>query len=114
MPNDVPPPNQQPAPTPDELVARRWRAFLVWASILTALWAFANWPRAPLGPLKSFFVFAGLPWPFAHWERGQLEWFRPAALAADVAVWAGLMLLAWLCAWSRTRRGRQDVSGKAG
>jgi hypothetical protein len=89
----------------------RRQVFLVWATILTAVWVFANWPQA-ISSLKREFVIAGCPWIFAGWERGRLECFRPAALAADVAVWVGLMLLAWLCGWSRTSHSRQD--GKAG
>jgi len=110
MPADTPTPDQQPAPvtSPDCRATRRRRAFLVWAAILTALWIFANWPRATLGSLKPFFVLAGLPWPFAFWEWGRLKWFSLAALVADVAVWAGLMFLAWLCAWSRERENQHD------
>jgi hypothetical protein len=82
---------------------------LLWATVLTALWAFANWPRASLGSLKPFLVWAGLPWPFAHWEGDRLEWFKPAALAADIAVWMGFMLVAWFCAWSRSRQSQLAV-----
>src|SRR5262245_22969821 len=98
---------QCPSPGPRTRAVRR-RVFLFWAAVLTALWVFANRPRAPLGPLKPFLVWAGLPWPFAHWELNRLQWFHPRALAADVAVGAGV---AWLCAWSRVRNSQQAVRG---
>ena len=82
------------------------RAFLLWAVVLTAVWAFANGPRTLGGSLKPPWVYAGLPWPFAHWDGRRLEWFKPEALAADVAVWVALMLVAWRCAWSRCRSPR--------
>ena len=109
MSNVAPRPDQQAVP--NQQTAQRWRAFLVWATALTALWVFANTPRSI--SLGGFWVVAGLPWPFAFWDGGRLEWFRPAALAADVAVWVVMMLLAYLCAWSRERHPRQDVGGKS-
>jgi len=112
MSNDAPqtdrePVPQCPTPGPRTRAVRR-RVFLFWAAVLTALWVFANWPQAA-GGLKSWLIWAGLPWPFAHWEDNRLVRFRPLALAADVAVWVGLMVVAWLCAWSRVRQSHQDV-----
>src|SRR5262249_15750549 len=52
---------------------------------------------------------AGLPWPFAHWKGNELEWFNSAALAADVAVWVGLLLLAGIFVW--LRQGKEDKTG---
>jgi hypothetical protein len=81
---------------------RRRRLFLIWLAVLTALWVFANWPRDG-GTLKFWMHWAGFPWTFAFWENGDLIWFDPAALAADVVVWIALVPVAWLCAWSRGR-----------
>jgi hypothetical protein len=79
----------------------RWRVFLGWAFVLTAVWVFANWPRDG-GSLKPFLHWAGFPWTFAFWDSGRLEWFDPFALAGDVAVWAvSVTVIAGLCAWSR-------------
>jgi hypothetical protein len=81
-------------------VGRR-RRFLIWLAVLTAVWAFANWPRDG-GSLKRFLEWAGCPWTFAFWHSGRLEWFDPIALAADVAVGVAVIVpVAWLCAWSR-------------
>jgi hypothetical protein len=82
-------------------VVRRQR-FLIWLTILFALWVVVNWPRAYLGALKSFLVWAGLPWQFAHWEHGRLVWFHPMALAADVTLGVAIAVpVSLLCAWSR-------------
>jgi hypothetical protein len=79
----------------------RRRRFLIWLAVLTAVWVFANWPRDG-GSLKRFLQWAGFPWTFAFWQGSRLEWFDPAVLAADIAVGlAVVVLLAWLCAWSR-------------
>lgn len=79
----------------------RRRRFLIWCALLTAVWVVANWPRAYLGSLKSFLVWAGQPWSFAHWEHGRLVWFDPYALVADVALGIAVVVpLAWVCARS--------------
>ena len=83
----------------------RKRLFLIWAAVLTAVWVFANLPRDG-GPLKRFLQWAGFPWTFAHWQHGQLAWFDPTALAADVALGVFVVAgVAGLCAWSRGARG---------
>ena len=82
-------------------MGRRWRVFLCWALGLSAVWVFANLPRDG-GSLKRFLHWAGFPWTFAFWNRGRLEWFDPAALAADVALGVAVVgAVAGLCAWSR-------------
>ncbi len=79
----------------------RRRRFLVWLAVLTAVWVFANRPRDG-GSLKRFLEWAGFPWTFASWQLGRLEWFDPAALAADIAVGMAVVVpVAWLCSWSR-------------
>ena len=79
----------------------RRRRFLIWSVVLVAVAIFVNWPRAYLGSLKSFMVWAGLPWPFAYWDSGHLEWFDPIALAADAALAIAVIVsVSWLCAWS--------------
>ena len=81
-------------------MGRRQR-FLIWLAALTAVWVFANWPRDG-GSLKGFLQWAGCPWAFAFWQSGRLEWFDPAALAADVGLGVAVVVpVAWLCAWSR-------------
>jgi hypothetical protein len=76
------------------------RRFLIWVSVLAAVWLVANWPRDG-GSLKFWMKWAGFPWTFAFWEGRRLEWFSPAALAADLGVLLALIPVAWLCAWSR-------------
>ena len=79
----------------------RRRRFLIWLAVLAAVWVVANLPRDG-GTLKRFLQCAGCPWTFAFWHAGRLEWFDPAALAADIGL--GLVIVvpvAWMCAWSR-------------
>lgn len=81
---------------------RQRQRFLIWLAVLAAVWAVVNWPRAYLGSLKGFLMWAGLPWHFAHWEHGRLEWFDPVALVADVALGVAVAVpVAWLGAWSQ-------------
>jgi hypothetical protein len=92
-------------------MGRRWQVFLCWALVLSALWVFANLPRDG-GSLKRFLQWAGFPWTFASWNSGRLEWFDPAALAADVAVGVAVVGAgAGLCAWSR--RGARNPANRA-
>jgi hypothetical protein len=82
-------------------MGRRWGLFLGWALALSAVWVFANLPEDG-GSLKRFLHWAGFPWTFAFWNSGRLEWFNPAALAADVALgFAAALVGAGLCAWPR-------------
>jgi hypothetical protein len=47
---------------------------------------------------------AGFPWTFAFWNSGELRWFDRAALTADLALGlAVVIVVAWLCSWSRGR-----------
>lgn len=90
----------------------RWRVFLFWAVVLSALWVCANWPRDG-GSLKSWLQWAGFPWTFAFWDSGRLVWFDPAALVGDLAVGSALVVVvAGLCGWSR--RGNRGSSGQPG
>jgi hypothetical protein len=89
------------------------RRFLIWLSVLGAVWLLANWPRDG-GPLKSGMSWAGFPWPFASWEDGRLGWFSGAALAGDLAVLLSLVLVAWLCAWSRISASRPASAAERG
>ena len=88
------------------------RLFWTWYGILLTLSVVANWPRSILGSLKPYLKSAGLPWPFAGWEGGQLTMFDPWALTGDILLGVvGGALLAWLCVRSReARRGKEDSS----
>ena len=93
-------------------MGRRRRVFLCWTLVLAAVWVFANLPRDG-GSLKRFLHWAGFPWTFAFWTFGRLTWFDPAALAADAALGAAVVVsVAGLCAWSR--RGAGNPATRAG
>jgi hypothetical protein len=80
------------------------RRFLIWLALLTAVWLLANWPRDG-GSLKPWTKWAGVPWTFAFWDRGRLEWFNGAALAADLGLLFALIPVAGVCAWVGKQAG---------
>jgi hypothetical protein len=81
---------------------QRQRVFRRWVAVLTAFWVVVNvWPRNG-GTLKSWFEWAGFPWPHAFWESGHLQRFDSVAFAGNVAVgFVVILSLASACAWSR-------------
>lgn len=84
-------------------MTRRSRVFLCWALVLSALWVFLNLPQDG-GSLKRFLQWAGFPLTFAVWESGRLAWFDPVALAADIVLGVGVVVVvAAACAHSRCR-----------
>jgi hypothetical protein len=81
-----------------------------WSVVLIASGLFANRARDG-GTLKPFLESAGFPWVYAFWDHDRLEFFDPAALMADVALWLGLTAaIAGGCAWSRTRLATHSKS----
>ncbi|VTS05517.1 hypothetical protein [Tuwongella immobilis] len=79
------------------------QVFQVWMIVLSIVWVVLNRPHLK-GSLKTVWISAGWPFPFAMWVRGELVLFDLQALAINASLGVlGIFALSQLCVWSRCR-----------
>jgi len=75
-----------------------WLRISIWAIILSAIAAFANWPQNA-GTLKPFIWQAGFPFTYAFWVRGELIRWDSWALLTDLLMWVAVFAAVGIAIW---------------